>query len=389
VDCAHEIYRAKNMLGRFLLDLDDISQSRLIFIETLDEIEKNLLEQPGDLKIIREQGQAETYIGKIGIYEGLPQKGIHFSEQAIEHFEICFDYHSLALAQIVLAEAYFHCGIYDKSLTASKRALKTVSSFQDNYLNISALIIFGRINIMMGNLDDSWQALEKAKQICRDFPYINQKAEIHFLQSNVYSFLHNYEKGIEESETALTFLPNSFLVTEIQIGYAINLISTSRFTEGYQHAESAYLKAKEHDFGGIQLLAELVMQIKDGRQKEYHHVCQIIEEISEKAKRRQLNQVLLTAYYLYGVFVSKTGEFSVAQNLFQTVINQSHQFKDVWMELSGLSFLQKLHKQNGLEDENLVKRTAKILDEIHARATLAPTNSDFIRFSWELIKQFE
>ena len=385
----YEIYRANNLLGTYLFDLDDLKGSRQIFQKTYENIEEDFEQQPGDLRVLREQGRAEIYLGRIALFEGLPQKGIHFSEQAIEHLEVCFDYHGLVFAHIVQAEAYYQSGFYEKGLLASKRALKSASSYFDDQLNINALLIYSRINIMMGNLDDSWQALEKANQLCNNLPLKNRKAEIYLQRSMVYSFLRNHEKSNEECQIALTYLPNDFIDTEIHIGFAINLFSQNRITEGFNHAEIAYLKAKRCDFGGIILLAELLMQIKTGRNKNYSKTCQYIEEISEKAKRRDLKQILLVAYYLYGIFTYQNGMIAVAQNLVQTVVNQGHQTKYIWIELAGLVFLQKIYQRSGWQDDNLIKRTAKILDEIHNRTALEPGSSEFNRFSWEMINDFE
>lgn len=249
-------------------------------------------------------------------------------------------------------------------------------------LNINYFNTVAQAHFMLGNLDESWQALEKSRQLCVKRGLKNPLTQIHTLRSIFFYYLGDDTRTIEEGQVAISFTP----LEKYDTLNALHYYTRSLIRHGDIDVAEYYVKelnesSLKYDFWGLYLIAEELRAQILYTQNDYAKARAVLENISEKTNRRSLKQLLLGIYTLYGgIVVNQEGDVSVAQRLTLSLLSQERNVLDPWTELTLLGTLHRANQKENIKNDTIQKRATQILNALQQTATLEAFKPSFDRF---------
>jgi tetratricopeptide (TPR) repeat protein len=381
--------RAYYSLGTIHKQLNHFKKSQSVF-ETAQQMMVKALQTDHNLTGIgRGLGYIENELALLAIMNGSPLKAQMLVEQAIERLEANFDFRGISIFKLTLLEAHYHTGImmdpleFDQKYERDRDVL-----FQDNDLNVVFLIDSARTCFLYGYLDESWQTLEKATQLCQGGQFTNELLKIQHWRSSIFQMLDCYPHALEEDKRALALPYSPYYSLEAMLDYGINLTLAGDTNEAERYLERVLQGTDVYEFAGLHLTAEAYQANLFSIRGEHKKACEMLMSVSEKASRRSLKMVLLISYFLYGVVQYRQKNFTLAQRLFLVVVEQGRSIHLPWIELECLTFLHQINCKLEIVDETIQSRAMQILAEIHQHATIEPIKTDFENYFQKLCRIF-
>ena len=369
--------RASYYTGLIYNALDQFKESLEINESTQQLLETALHTQPGDLNLNRELGYIEYALSILAFYNGAVQKSHSLIGKAAERMEMGFDFRGLANCRILLIENQSQLGNYQESLSACQQSLPIINMLQKDLLSIWYFNAAAQVHLSIGHLDECWDALEKSSTLCEKRQVKDPLVRVHTLRSLIFHALGNYARALDESRIAISIPSGKYMQLNAHGQHARALTAVGDLEEARYQTEHLLKASSEYEFWGVNLVAECLKAQIFSLQNENDKARALLEDISEKAKRRSLKEVLMDIYLLYGEVVLKQGEISVAQRLLLSLLANERASLTPWNELKLLTLLQRTKLQSGVTNDTLGQRALEILETLRFNSTHPQLKSDF------------
>jgi len=384
----HELLRTYNISGILQNMSGAVEQSARTFESTNQLAEKARIEHPDDMRIVREMALANDGLASMDVLHGLPLIAATRAGLAIDAMEMSFDYGGLTHAQTTLAEAMNQMGDHTLALETSARAVRSSLGLQWNNLAASAQVVFAHTNILLGNLDAGWQALEKTFEICETNHLVEEKACFHLIRGKVFRLFEDFEKAIDEFKTAMALKCSPYTTAETLLNYGMSLQLANRPEEGALMVKEAFDMALRYEFVALRLTIENIKAADKGAQGDFDGACKLLQDLAELSNQRGLKQIAAAIYFNYGSFMLAKGNFFVARRLVQSLVNPETA-QGPWTVMRGLVLMDRINRREGLDDDTPRQRLVEVFEHLRSSTHVEPFKTQVAHFSRNILRQVD
>jgi predicted ATPase/DNA-binding SARP family transcriptional activator len=162
-------------------------------LEAAIELGKNA-SAPRDLQALVD---CEYYLALLLNLSGWPSKAITLIDQALQTSQAIFYTSALAGLTSIKAMALFFQGKHTQAIAISLQGLQPAEAMQNWRLAGLFYLVCARSELARGNLDESWQYLQKARAVADRYAYREMVCEAQCVAGDIYLLLRDFPQAIE------------------------------------------------------------------------------------------------------------------------------------------------------------------------------------------------
>jgi len=251
-DDLYERIEGYNRLG-FLLAMQNQHLKAMQVLEAAVDLGKNA-SAPRDLQALI---NCKFYLALLLNLSGWPSKAIVLIDQALQASQPIFFTSALAGLTSVKAMALFFQGKYTQAIAVSLQGLQPAEAMQNWRIAGLFYLVCARSELACGNLDESWQYLQKARAIADQYAYREMVCEVQCIAGDIYLLLQDLPRAIEAYKLGVIEDQPSFETLNNLYRLGLAMAANGDLPSGQAILEKAIAIARQVNLATIFLPAEL------------------------------------------------------------------------------------------------------------------------------------